>query len=263
MRPRQTRAEAAARSLRQVQRRDVRLPRLFETATPGGLQIVIARRGPLPLATIHLVLRAGSSTDPPGKRGLAEFVAELLRRGTRRRSADEINEAVEFYGAALSCGADEDTLSVRISTPSEHLGTMLQIVSELVREPSFPPKEVAAARERLVAQLANDVDDPALLADRALLRALWGDHPYGHDVVGTPRDAASFVRRDAVDFHRARFGPRVGLLIIVGMIEPRQARVWAERAFARWSGGPKSLPHLPPARVPAIPGTLLVDKPEQ
>jgi len=263
MRPRETRAEAAARSLWEERRREVRLPMLFETVTPGGLKIVIARRGPLPLASIHLVLRAGSSSDPRGKAGLAEFVAELLRRGTRRRSADEINEAVEFYGAALSCGADEDTLSVRVSTPSEHLGTMLRIVSELVREPSFPPKEVAAARERLVAQLANDLDDPALLADRALLRALWGDHPYGHDVAGTARDAASFVRRDAVDFHRARFGPRVGLLIIVGLIEPWQARVWAERAFARWSGGPRSPPEIPTAKIPALPGPLLVDKPEQ
>jgi zinc protease len=241
----------------------VRLPAVHPSVTPGGLKILIAQRGPLPLASIHLVLRAGSSSDPRGKRGLADFVAGLLRRGTRRRSADEINEEIEFYGARLSCGVDEDTLSLRVTTPSEHLGTMLQIVSELVREPSFPTSEVDAARDRLLAQLANDLDDPALLADRALLRALWGDHPYGHDVVGTARDASSFVRRDAVEFHRSRFGPKVALMIIVGWVDPAQARRLAERTFAAWSGGPRDPPQIPAAEAPAVTGLLLVDKPEQ
>ncbi len=242
----------------------VRLPKLHQFVTSSGLKVVVAQRGPLPLASLHLVVQAGSANDPKKKQGLADFTTGLLRRGTRRRGANEISEAVEFYGASLSCGAEEDSLSLSVTTPSEHVGIMLQIMSELVREPSFPPREVEAARSRLLAQIANDLDNPALLADRALLRALWGAHPYGHEVVGTARDAAGFVRRDAVAFHRSHFGPRVALLIIAGRVNLAKARSLAEHAFAGWNGGPRVPPVIPRAEDAAMAGqVLLVDKPDQ
>ncbi len=242
----------------------VRLPVVKEFDTSGGLRTIFAERGPLPLITLLLSLPAGSAVDPKRKEGLADFTASLLRRGTRKRSADEINEAVEFCGASLSCGADEDFLSLRITSPSEHLKPMLEVMAELVRWPSFPNKEVESARERLLAQIANDLDDPGHVADRALLRALWGDHPYGHDVVGTSRDVRTFSRKDAVGFHRARFGPRVGLLVIAGQADAREVRALTERYFGGWQGGPEAAPAIPPLGHPLMAGkVLIVDKPEQ
>jgi len=242
----------------------VRLPDFQEFDTSGGLRTIFAERGPLPLITLLLSLPAGSAMDPKRKEGLADFTASLLRRGTRNRSADEINEAVEFCGASLSCGADEDFLSLRITSPSEHLKPMLEIMAELVRWPSFPNKEVGSARERLLAQIANDLDDPGHVADRALLRALWGDHPYGHDIVGRTRDVRTLTRKDAVGFHRARFGPRVGLLVVAGQADAREVRALTERCFGSWRGGPESAPAIPPLGPPLMAGkVLIVDKPEQ
>lgn len=242
----------------------VRLPDLDGFETSSGLRVVVAPRGTLPLVSLHLVLRAGSSTDPPRKQGLADFTAGLLRRGTRRRDANEINESVEFHGASLACGAEEDTLSVRITAPSERLGIMLEIMGELVREPSFPAHEVASARNRLLAQIANDRDDPALLAERAMLRVLWGDHPYGHDIVGTARDVATFTRRDAMKFHRSRFGPRISLLVVVGWADPLEVRRCAQRAFARWREGPTEPPAISrPIGIAMSGRVLVVDKPDQ
>ena len=258
----------AARSSRRAAPRSsvkgVRLPEFKEFDTSGALRVIFAARGPLPLITLQLSLPAGSAVDAKGKQGLADFTASLLRRGTRKRTADQINEAVEFCGASLSCGADEDFLSLRITSPSEHLKPMLEIVAELVRWPTFPKKEVDLARDRLLAQLANDLDDPGLVADRALLRALSGEHPYGHDVVGTARYVRSFTRKDVVAFHRATFGPRMALLVITGYADAGEVRALAERFFGAWHGGPERSPSLPPLERPAMPGrTVLVDKPEQ
>ncbi len=242
----------------------VRLPDLKEFDTSGGLKVMFAERGPLPLITLQLSFPAGSAADPRRKQGLADFTASLLRRGTRKRDADQINEAVEFCGASLSCGADEDFLSARITSPSEHLRPMLELLAELVRWPSFPKKEVDSARRRLLAQLANELDDPGLLADRALLRALWDSHPYGHDVVGTARDVRGFTRGDAVAFHRALLGPKVALLVIVGHGDAPEVRALTERFFGDWSGGPDVGPKIPPTQHPVMTGrVLLVDKPEQ
>ncbi len=93
------------------------LPAVHESTTSSGLQVLAAQRGPLPLVAARLVIRAGSAQDPAGKHGRADFTARLLRRGTTKRGAEELDEAIEFIGASVAVGVNEDLLSFFITTP--------------------------------------------------------------------------------------------------------------------------------------------------
>jgi zinc protease len=239
------------------------LPTIHESTTSSGLKVLVAERGPLPLVAARLVIRSGSATDPADKHGLADFTARLLRRGTARMSADEIDEEIEFVGASFSVGSNEDLLSLFVTSPAEHFPAMLSLLGQLVREPTFPEREVEQARERALAGFANDLDDPSVVADRAFTRALWGDHPYGHDVGGSAAHVRTFTRDDLVRFHRERMGPRVALLTVVGAVSPGQVAEEAEKAFAGWEGGPEAPLELPSANMVATGQVLLVDKPDQ
>ncbi|RKH37778.1 M16 family metallopeptidase [Corallococcus sicarius] len=243
----------------------LKLPPLHESTTSTGLRVIAAERGPLPLVSVRLVMRAGAVCDPQGKDGLADFTARLLRRGTKRMDADGISEAVEFVGASLYAGVNEDVLSVYLTTPAEHFSAMLDVLGQVVREPTFPQQEVVDARERALAQFANDLDDPSAIADRAFTRVLWGDHPYGRDLGGIKRTVSTFTRDDVVRFHAERMGPRVSMLTVVGAIAPETVAAEAERAFAGWTGGPDTPPELPRKQAPLAKAgqVLLVDKPDQ
>ncbi len=244
--------------------RDFHLPQIEEFRTSSGMPVVLAPRGKVPLVAIRLAFRAGSASDPPGKRGLADFTASVLRRGTRRLSAEQLDDAVESVGASLNTAAAEDYLTIQISSPSEHLGPMLQVLARLVEEPSFPPREVATARNRLLSQIANDMDDPAHVAARAIALAIWGSHPYAHPVVGAASDVARITRSDLVRFHRQRIGPPLGLLAIVGSFSVVKAKREVEKAFGRSGAKPIGPPTLPRRSKPAAVGeALVVDKPEQ
>ncbi|MBI3182918.1 MAG: insulinase family protein [Myxococcales bacterium] len=210
------------------------------------------------------MVRAGSAADPPGKHGLADLTARLLRRGTAKLTADQIDEAVEYVGGSLFAGAQKDYLSISISAPSEHLGAMMEVLGQLVREPSFPAAEFASARGRVLAEIANELDDPGALADRALELAMYKDHPYGHEVNGRAAHLRALAREDVIDFHRERIGPAVSTLVVVGAAEPAEVATAAERAFAGWDFGPPSPPPTPKPDAIGAPGQILiVDKPEQ
>jgi zinc protease len=218
----------------------------------------------VPLVAIRLVIQAGSAVDPPGREGLADFTVRLLRRGTARRDAHAIDEAVEFVGASLGLFAGEDHLALTLTTPAEHLEPMLEVLAELVREPSFPEEEVRTERERTLGQFANDIDDPSLLADRAVVRTAWAGHPYGHDVSGTRASVGTFGRQDAVDFHRAKLGPRVGQLFVVGPVDESRVEAAVGRAFEGWSGGPETAPALPdPPPLGGAGRVVVIDRPDQ
>ena len=243
---------------------EVKLPRFDHEQTPEGLDVYAAQRGPLPLVAIRLVIRAGSAQDPVGQEGLSDFTVRLMRRGTASFTAEALNDEVEFAGASLGMGSSEDTLSVAITTPQEHLFPMMRVIGSLVREPTFPEAELETARERLLAQLANDLDDPGHVAERALTRAIWGDHPYGHEVSGHTASVRDFTRDDVVRFHEERIGPRIASLIVVGAAKPAEVFSAAREAFAGWSGGPKEVAPLPGREKPARAGeVIVVDKPEQ
>jgi zinc protease len=238
--------------------------RLHRLRTPGGLPFTVAQRGRIPLVAVRLVLSSGAAGDPPGKEGLADFTMRLLRRGTAVRDAHALDEAIEFVGASLGLFAGEDQVALALTTPAEHLPAMLHVLSELVRVPSFPEDEVRTERERSLGQFANDVDDPSLLADRALIRTAWSGHPYGHDVTGTRASVGGFGRQDAVDFHAAHFGPRPAHLFVVGAVDPDEVARQIEEAFDSWANGPRTGVEVPPPGGVSRGGTVVVvDRPEQ
>ncbi|HTS82928.1 MAG TPA: pitrilysin family protein [Myxococcaceae bacterium] len=237
---------------------------LHRFETPGGLRVTVAPRGRIPLVAVRLVLSSGAAVDPAGKEGLADFTMRLLRRGTAQRNAHDLDEAIEFVGASLGLFAGEDQVAVPLTTPAEHLPAMLGVLAELVRSPSFPDEEVRIERERSLGQFANDVDDPSLLADRALLKVAWAGHPYGHDVSGTRASVARFQREDAVRFHAAHFGPRPAHLFVVGAVDPAAVAAQVEEAFGSWSGGPGRSTEIPaPAGIGHAGKVVVVDRPEQ
>lgn len=241
-----------------------KLPRRHEAETSQGLKVLVLPRGPLPLVTLRLVLQAGSAHDPLGKEGLSDFTSRLLRRGAAGMSAQQIDDAVEFVGASLSTGASEELFVLHLTTPAQHLQAMLDVLAALVVSPDFPADEVTSARQRTLAQLANDLDDPALLADRALTRAFWGRHAYGHDTSGTTTSVRSFSREDVLQFHREKLGPRVALLTVVGAVEPEATLEAVEKAFRGWKGGPAAAAPIPALEQGPRGGhVVLVDKPDQ
>src|SRR5262249_58141750 len=111
--------------------------------------------------------------------------------------------------------------------------------------------------------VGNDVDDPSLLADRALIRSAWSGHPYGHDVTGTRTSVAGFGRQDLVEFHATHFGPRPAQLFVVGPVDPDVVGRQIEDAFAPWAGGPRSGVEIPAPKGVARGGAVVVgDRPD-
>ncbi len=242
--------------------RPLKVPAQDETTLANGMKITVVPRGPLPLVSVRLIVRSGAAFDD--RQGVADFTARLLRRGAGGMTADEISEAIEFVGASIGGWASEDAWGIALNTPSKHLAAMMPIFAALLLEPEFAEPEVELLRRRTLAQITNELDDPGALADRALLKAVWDGHPYGHEVSGSMGDIRALQREDLRKYVRTHVGPKISHLFLVGDVQTDTVMPMIHKLFGSWAGGPSEAPILAPWDKAALAGqVVIVDKPEQ
>jgi zinc protease len=214
---------------------DVALPPLQIEKLPSGLTLLAVQKRGLPLFHVRLSLPAGACEDPRGKAGLAQFTVDLLRRGTRRRPAQDVDEMIESMGAQLSSEVSMEEAALGLTVPAELAERALDALLEVSLEPAFEETEVASARRRTIAALQSELDEPTTVAARALVSLGYGPgHPYSHPAQGFRRDVDTFQREDALSFHATRYQQQGALLAAVGQSTPRELIDLLQRRLAEW-----------------------------
>ena len=240
----------------------LRLPETHSARLPNGLETVVAQRSRLPLAVARLELWTGSAEDPQGREGLADFTGQLLRRGTRRRAAAAIDAAIEQVGGGLGVDVDQDSTSLVVSLPAEHLNAALDVLAELATQAAFAAPEVALARRRTLASLVNELDDPSSVADLLTSRELLGEHPYAHAVGGRAKSVKTFTRPLVLQHYGRSFQPARAHLFVVGAVDPTQVLRRAARAFGSWKPGRATAPRVDAPLPDTGRRVIIVDKPD-
>ena len=237
------------------------LASLEELHLPNGLTIWLWPRGRLPLSTLRFVFPSGSARTPKRKTGLCELLVDLLRRGTKQRSASAVDSALAELGTELGSSVSDDTVRLGLTVPSASVHTALSLVCELIDQPTFPNREFLSYRQHAEDSIEASLDDPEWVAGRATFQAICGAHPAPAPTDGYRRDLAKLTRGDLVGFHRQALDTHGGLLMVAGDLVPLvRRRMMAVAAGLRGSGSAQ----LP---VPAVPGftersVFIVDKPD-
>ncbi|MGQ9920109.1 MAG: M16 family metallopeptidase [Desulfobacca sp.] len=214
---------------------------------PNGLVCLFSQQSDLPLVTADLTVKAGALFDPPGKAGLANLTASLLRYGTRTRNAQQIAAEIDLLGAALSTSAGRDAATVKLTILKKDLRSGLEILQDVLLQPRFAPVELQAMVQRLQGTLHSQEDEPGIVAERAFRRTVFGGHPYGLPVIGTLASLPRISHRDVRNFHRSYYRPNNAILTMVGDLTLEEAKALAEEFFAAWEKGEE--PPEPPAPV--------------
>jgi predicted Zn-dependent peptidase len=156
----------------------ITIPAPRETVLANGLSIVVVEDHRLPLVNYRLAFRVGTAFDPPRLPGLTDLLAGLLPEGTESRSSREIAEEVARMGASLSAGANSDYTIVAASGLSHFNEQILDLMAEVVLQPSFPENEVELAKQNTKESLRQQRAQPSFLASEMVSRVMFGEHPY-------------------------------------------------------------------------------------
>lgn len=192
------------------------LKKYKEVKWENGLNVLLIPDKTLPYISLKMLVDAGSRRDPLAKSGLAQFVADLLNKGTSNRSAEQIADDLSEKAISFSTSVGADFAMVEADSLSMNSGALIDNFTELLTLPSFQNKEIYRHKKIVVQNLMNLVDDPDSLVSVAFFEKLYGDHPYGKRSSGQVRDVKSFKRKDLLKFYRKYYSPNNATLAIIG-----------------------------------------------
>lgn len=221
----------------------------------NGITVLARENFSSPSVTISGYIRTGSLLDPDDKLGLADFTASALMRGTRQHTFDGLYNELESQGANLSFDSGMTTTGFHAHALAEDLPLIVRLLSETLRLPTFPEKEVEKLRHNLLTGLAIRAQDTADMADLAFDSMLYQGHPYARPEDGHPKTIKAIRRTDLVAFHRSSYGPAGMVIVVVGAIASKRAADVIRRTLGSWKN-----PMQVPCEAPGDPRPLRTTK---
>lgn len=240
----------------------ITIPPVTEKSLSNGLELVLIENHELPVVNMRLVVAAGSIRDPIGKEGLASFAANMLKRGTGSRTANDIAEEIDFIGGKMDISGDHDAVEITLGLLTGHLEVGISIVSDMVLNPVFDSTEIEKNKKQVLNGIIQSRENPYKVCSDNFNRFLFGDHPYAHPVEGNRESVASIIRKDVIGFCDDFIRPNNSFLIVAGDIDPDFILPTLETAFGSWMR--KEIPPLSVTTPPVPDGRriLLIDKPD-
>lgn len=228
---------------------------------PNGIVLLVSERHALPIVAVSAYVRAGAVLDPPASLGLANLTAELLTRGTARRSGPEIDLAIESVGGSLGSGGGRDGASISLGVLKRDLALGMDLLAEVLTQPTFPEPELTRKVEEIRAGLQNAETDPGSLGWRALATLLYPGHPYARPVSGTLATVTALDRDQVTRFHQERYRPDATLIAVVGDVTMAEVRAALTARLGAWTAPATPLPVTPIAPPVAPVETRVITRP--
>jgi zinc protease len=220
-----------------------------EATLGNGMRLVVRRVPGIVPVGVEVFFHGGLRAEPAGKNGVSNLTARLLLRGTAKRSAAEIVDALEERGGSISSQSGNHTIGLSVTLPrgAEDLPAATEVLADILGGASFPEGEFEREHRIAVMLAARQGDVWQSEAFHFARQEAFGDGPYGHPAGGTPESLAAVTRADVLAFARRWVDPRGMVVCVAGEVDPEATLELLGKAFGGLAGPSSYAPPAPPA----------------
>ncbi len=213
----------------------------------NGLKVIVVENRKLPVVSYNLVIDSEPVLEGE-KAGYVDIFGELLARGTKTKTKDQIDEEVDLMGAEFSTSAE----GVYGKSLKRHHEKLLALIADVIMNPSFPQSEFDKVVKQTLDGLATVKTDPDAIANNLINKVAYGTgHPYG-DIV-SESTIAKITLDDIRNYYTQNVMPNISYLAVVGDISREEVQPLVEKYFGNWAKGTPAKAKLtnpqPPSNV--------------
>lgn len=235
--------------------RVLKMPRVAEAKLGNGLRVLVVRKPTVPRVEVRVVSPLGGGRNLAAERVLAK----TLTSGTAEMTSVQIAQEIQRLGATFGTNVGADHFTVSGSVLTSNVRAFLELCTDILTGATFPTDEVSIERGRVAQELEMSRSQPQVAAAEALRRRLFGRHRYG-TLMPDPKGVARVGRTALERLHTRTIGPRGGVVVVVGDVQPQATIELLQATLAKWRTRPTPDDAAPPD-APKPGPVLFVDRP--
>ncbi len=205
---------------------------------PNGLRLLLKEDHRLPFVEMRAVFQGGVLAETPANNGITLLLAKMLLQGTTTRSAEQIANEIESVGGSIDTYGGNNSLGVTVEVLREDFATGLDLLTDVILNPTFPSDPLERERDIQLAGLKAKKDQLLQSAGQLMRQALFGNAGYGMDALGSEESLATLQTSDLRSFHQQFVVPNNGVLAIYGDINASEVKAAVEKALSKWKPDP-------------------------
>ena len=192
------------------------------TKLPNGLRVATAEMPHMASVSVGVWVGVGSRYEPLQLNGACHFIEHMLFKGTRRRNAREISQAVEGIGGYLNAFTSEEATCFHARAGHGRFPELLDVLVDMFLHSEFAPAEITKEREVIKEELAMYLDEPQHQVQELLNATLWPNQPLGRPITGTNQSLDALRRPHLVRYLASHYVAGATLIVAAGNVRHRQ-----------------------------------------
>lgn len=217
----------------------------------NGIKVVFQ---PLPgsyVAHCATLINAGTRDELRNKEGMAHFIEHVLFKGTHSRKFYHILNRMEVVGGELNAFTSKEETCIHSSFKKEHLDRATELIADILFNSVFPERELKKEKEVILDEIRTYLDSPSEQIYDDFETLLFGKHPMGNPILGTPQTVTQFSRKDIFDFIRKNYSNKKIVFAVAGDFDREQIKQLSKKYFSGKTFKPedsqrKKIIHLKP-----------------
>ena len=195
----------------------IKVPDLWTENFPNGMKAIGMKNDEVPTINISISMEIGHRSDELSKAGLSYLTAAIMNESTKMHTAEQISDMLSILGSTVDMDADDEEITMTISSLTKNLDATLKIADEILFQPKFDAEDFTRLKDEQLNTINNQATQPVVIANNVYRKFLYGkSHIMSTPVVGTKESVSSLTLDDVTNFYSKNFSPSVAKIIVAG-----------------------------------------------
>lgn len=242
---------------------EVKIPAIWNQELANGMRVYGIENNEVPLVQFEIVIDGGLLLEDTSKVGVANMMARMLTQGTKRKTPQQLEEAIQQLGATINVFAGTEDIRIRVNTLARNYTATLALVKEMLLEPRWDTKEFELVKQSTISDIRQQEANPNAIAQNAFNGLLYGkDNIRSRNILGTVESVNSITLDDLKAFYPKSILPSVARMHLVGAISKAAVTASLSNLAAEWKSKPVTIPAWKAPEAPSKAVVYFYDVPD-
>jgi predicted Zn-dependent peptidase len=204
---------------------------------PSGLRIIAEKIPHFRSVAVGLWIGSGSQYETKQQGGISHFIEHMLFKGTKKRTARDIAEAMDAVGGQLNAFTSKECTCFYAKVVDEDLSLAVDVISDIVLHSLFSPQELEKEKGVIIEEISMAEDSPEDLVSELIMLAQYGDQPLARPILGTEESVSALTRAKLLHYYKKFYRPENAVLALAGNYEWENVLKLAEEYLGDWESG--------------------------